>query len=373
MRRIIHIIRIMLGNHSIIFIAAAGFVMMVTSPERVIADHVGAHTTPCNEADTVGGGELGISPGPMGPPDSLGWDVGTGQCNGSFTVTRDPSFPSDSGGGIELGLRIEQRSVGQVARTGANDYTVQVGNDTTAGALNRAWWNFQHSIALDGFIGDLDALTFTITTQAGPNLPAASSVDLLAVRPFIDDRNNHATSTFSDLYQTSQNPEFGWFAPTVDTDANPNGKFDYDVEGAWLMTLTAEKDHHTASVTICVHTPNSRCSVPDHFACYDADQKSRLPNGLTVNLSDQFTTEEGVKIRKVKEICTPVDKNGEGIINPAFHLVCYDVKSKEKEKADVRVTNQFTTGEPQKLRVKGKMERLCVPSFKEVVISRDDD
>ena len=139
------------------------------------------------------------------------------------------------------------------------------------------------------------------------------------------------------------------------------------------MTLTAKKDNHTASVNICVHTPNSQCSVPDHFACYDVDEKTSLPKGLEVDLSDQFTTEEGVKIKEVKEICVPVDKNGEGILNPAFHLVCYDVESKEEGKANVRVTNQFTTDQPQELEVEKKMERLCVPSFKGVIVDNDDD
>lgn len=204
---------------------AAGLIMVFAAPVHVFADHVGTHATLCNEADVAGGGALGNSPGPVGPPNSLGWDVGDGQCNGSFTVTLDPAFPSDSGGGIELGLRIEQRSVGQVQRNGVNDYQVEMGNDTTSAALNRAWWNFQHSIAYDGNINDLDSLTFTIRTDVGPNLPSAPSSDMLGVvapsvtlRDVIDDRNNqpNPTSTFSDLYQTSQNPEFGWF--TVDPD-----------------------------------------------------------------------------------------------------------------------------------------------------------
>ena len=48
----------------------------------------------CDEADVVGGGASGLSPGPVGPPNSLGWDVGGGQCNGSFTVARDTSSPA---------------------------------------------------------------------------------------------------------------------------------------------------------------------------------------------------------------------------------------------------------------------------------------
>lgn len=77
---------------------------------------------------------------------------------------------------------------------------------------------------------------------------------------------------------------------------------------------------------------------------------------------DQFTAEDHVQVHKPREICAPVDKNGEGVLNPRDHLVCYDVISREQVNALVRVTNQF--GE-QKLRVKHKVMRLCVPSLKE--------
>lgn len=351
------------------FGAIASLSVLLSEPAPARADHNSLHTTPCNAPNTVGGGQFGNSPGPVGPPDSLGWDVGSGQCNGSFTTTTDMSFPSDGGGGIELGLRIEQRRVGQVQRIGGNEYQVELGNDTTpAPALNRAWWNFQHSIAYDGDIDTLDALTFTIRTDAGPNLPSAPSVDMLAIRGAIDDRNNqpNSTSGFVDLYQTSQNPEFGWFTVNPDTDANNTGAFDYDVEGAWTMTLRAEKDGQTASVSICVHTPNAQC-LPDHFACYRVHELSRLPKDLRVDLADQFGSEDGVELRRAVEICAPTDKNGEGILNPAFHLVCYDVKARERVDADVQVTNQITSDPPQELRVRGRMTRVCVPSLKEVL------
>jgi len=105
------------------------------------AMHNGLHLIACDLTDTVGGGALGNSPGPDGAPISahLGWDVGSGQCKSSFTVTRDTLFPSDSGGGIELGLRAEQRRVGQVANN-IGDYEVQTGHDTTVpAAADRAW------------------------------------------------------------------------------------------------------------------------------------------------------------------------------------------------------------------------------------------
>jgi hypothetical protein len=228
------------------------------SYQDAAADHIGAHATACNLADTVGGGTLGLSStvGPLG----LGWDVGNGQCNGSFGTTTDGTFP---GGALELALRAEERRIGQVDRLAPNAYEVQLGHDTTGPpALNRAWWNFQGSIAYDGDISTLDALTLEIITDVGPNAPVAPVFDLLALRGFIDDRHNqpNPTTGFADLYQISQNPEFGWFVPASDTDANPTGAFDYDSEGAWRFVLTAVEDEDTSSVTICIHTPNAQCN-----------------------------------------------------------------------------------------------------------------
>ncbi|NND74684.1 MAG: hypothetical protein HKN44_06715 [Ilumatobacter sp.] len=246
-------------------LAAAAVAALVGAalPTPATATHNGGHATPCDQPGTVGGGALGNSPGPVGPPNSLGWDVGSGQCNGSFSITTDGAFP---GGALELGLRAEERRIGQLAPSGPNDYTVQTGADLGPPInANRAWWNFQGSIAYGGSINTLDSLTLAIQTDVGPNLPAAPVVDLLALRAFIDARNNqpNATTGFADLYQISQNPEFGWFAPTSDTDANPTGAFDYDQPGAWRFTITATEAGVSSSVSVCIHTPGQACIPPN--------------------------------------------------------------------------------------------------------------
>lgn len=235
------------------------------------ADHIDGHATPCNLSASVGGGQPGLSPGPTGPPDSahLGWDVGSGQCNGSFTVTDDASF---AGGHIELGLRAEQRSVGQVADNGGGDYTVQLGSDTTQPNANRAWWNFQPSIAYSGNINDLDALTLTIVTDRGSAIPPSPTTDLLALRGAIDDRhaNTTPTSGFTDLYQISQNSLFGWLNActtnadcTVGTCTHPfSVGLCLSEEGAWKFTLAATEGADTAQATICIHTPGTSCCGP---------------------------------------------------------------------------------------------------------------
>ena len=225
----------------------------------------------CNLPDVVGGGITEAPPSVPARSDSpdgvegIGWGVGDGQCNGSFVVTADNLFPSPDGNGIELGMRAEQRSVGQVDPDGS-DYPVETGTDPTNSA--RAWWNFQHSITYDGNINDLDELTFAIRTDDGPSLPLLPQHDMLALRSVINDRNpvanrgapaENPTAIYSDLYQTSQNPIFfPWF-------------MDYDPaeHGAWTMTLAALEDGVIVSVQICIHTQEAECAddAPAVYTC----------------------------------------------------------------------------------------------------------
>ena len=94
----------------------------------------------------------------------------------------------------------------------------------------------------------------------------------------------------------------------------------------------------------------------DHFKCYDADGD---PVDATVDLADQFGVEPGVLVGKPQVFCNPVDKNGEGILDPEAHLTCYEIEDLGERQA-VLISNQFgeqtlTVNEPQ---------LLCVPSEK---------
>ncbi|MGB9150568.1 MAG: hypothetical protein WCB36_10015 [Burkholderiales bacterium] len=211
----------------------------------------------CNLGTSVGGGTANVS-----PSAGAGWDVGSGQCNGDFTVITDSSFP---GGVLELGMRIEQRLAGQLnpPQHSGTSYEVQTGPDPSTISIpytngTRAWWNFQHSIAYNGganSINSLDGLSFAIRTDVGIVNPAAPAVDMLFLRGIIDDRHTpKTTAAFSDLYQTSQNPVFGWFAPTYNLAST--------APGAWMMTLAAVKSGRISSVSICAHTTGQVCAAP---------------------------------------------------------------------------------------------------------------
>lgn len=203
----------------------------------------------------VGGGIVGNVSSRTAPTMGAGWEVGSGQVNGNFVLYEDTNFSSPDGNGIQLGMRTEQRRVGAVtpAPGGGGDYTVQAGDDPGTG--NRAWWNFQHSIAYDGNIDDLDSLCFTIETHEGSSIPVEPA-NMLELRSVIDDRNGqpNPTDTFSDLYQTSQNPVFGWFE-----------EYDmFEEPASWRLYLTAAEGKDIAEVSMCVHTPAAVCDpLPD--------------------------------------------------------------------------------------------------------------
>jgi hypothetical protein len=96
----------------------------------------------------------------------------------------------------------------------------------------------------------------------------------------------------------------------------------------------------------------------DHFQCYDIKRSTKLDPQPIVDLEDQFAIRENVKVKKKASLyCTPVDKNGEGIVNPDNHLTCYKIK-KYKPNRKVTVENQF--GE-QSFKLEHS-ELLCVPS-----------
>jgi hypothetical protein len=117
---------------------------------------------------------------------------------------------------------------------------------------------------------------------------------------------------------------------------------------------------HDIIVTKC---PPAR---PEHFTCYKVYQSSQFRK-RAITLVDQFTPPGSVldaRVIRPVEICAPVNKNNEGVKNAVHHLVCYEVITNKAITKVISVKNQF--GE-QKLGVKGRVQRLCVPSFKKVL------
>jgi hypothetical protein len=117
-----------------------------------------------------------------------------------------------------------------------------------------------------------------------------------------------------------------------------------------------------------------------NFLCYKAKSAKgeRKFGRLDVDLEDQFGATTRT-VKKPKFLCTPVAKDGESVIDPAGHLVCYEVKrlrgQPKFQKRNVLVFNQFEDEVEGRILTIEKPRILCVSSTKEDlgVVGDDDD
>jgi cysteine-rich repeat protein len=104
-------------------------------------------------------------------------------------------------------------------------------------------------------------------------------------------------------------------------------------------------------------------SYPGHYLCYRAKETRGEPRfePRSVSLADAFETRE-TEVKAPKALCNPVNKNGEGLFDPASHLVSYPIRSSERheKRKGLPVSNQF----PFIALDTVKEERLLVPSAK---------
>jgi cysteine-rich repeat protein len=105
----------------------------------------------------------------------------------------------------------------------------------------------------------------------------------------------------------------------------------------------------------------------DHYQCYRARlnrASPKLPKELTATVADPFDSlPRAFRVGKPRQLCVPVDKNGEGILDGGRFLVCYSIKREKgvrphDKRAGVFVANQFGPGRLDTV----KEELLCVPS-----------
>jgi hypothetical protein len=115
---------------------------------------------------------------------------------------------------------------------------------------------------------------------------------------------------------------------------------------------------------ICTGTPLGNCT--DHYLCYKSKRQSVFTPALNVRLVDQFE-DIRVDVKQLKDICTPADKNGEGVIDAVTHVNSYSMKARTGtprfvRRTNVRVDNQLI-GSPFFIDV-FKRDLLLVPSNK---------
>jgi hypothetical protein len=123
--------------------------------------------------------------------------------------------------------------------------------------------------------------------------------------------------------------------------------------------------------SLCVPATKDGVDSPlnlNHFKCYRVAQRHGKFPSRVVELADQFETKTTV-VQKPLLMCNPVDKNGEGVVDPANHLTCYRIVDAAGQpdflQRDVSVEDQFT--EQLVTAFRGtcrKASLLCVPSEK---------
>ncbi|MEO6025482.1 MAG: DUF4215 domain-containing protein [Candidatus Binatia bacterium] len=95
----------------------------------------------------------------------------------------------------------------------------------------------------------------------------------------------------------------------------------------------------------------------DHFKCYRVrGARVRVPN---VSVQTQFNPGGPitVAIKRPRDLCLPVDKNGEGIFNSTIGLMCYQVRTSPQSPPRVFTTDQFESADYPLFGIRD----LCVP------------
>jgi hypothetical protein len=111
--------------------------------------------------------------------------------------------------------------------------------------------------------------------------------------------------------------------------------------------------------------PAPEAPAVDHFRC----QKVKVAKGSPfqaisqVSVVDQFEQPKLFDLKKPTRLCSAVDKNGEGLVDPAALLLCYQAKPgpgqpKHVKRTGLHVAHQFGV----ELLDTVKEEELCVPS-----------
>jgi hypothetical protein len=208
-------------------------------------------------------------------------------------------------------------------------------------------------VDLDGGTLDAGRLESKATFTLDPGIAYELRFDLAGNQriPGTDTVTVSLANVFSEDFTLSQFDPFTTIVREIVVATPASGTLVFDHAGGDNIGLLLDN----------VHLIRKEASaLVDHFQCYKAKGE---PPYVAVDLEDQFGLLAGVFVEQPEFFCNPVDKNGEGILNPTAHLTCYKIRA-ENEKRGVVVDNQF--GE-QPLETQ-KPELLCVPSNKIEVI-----
>jgi hypothetical protein len=99
--------------------------------------------------------------------------------------------------------------------------------------------------------------------------------------------------------------------------------------------------------------------VQGPFKCYSSEPKGTPPDPIPVTVTDLFTGDVvNVDVLRPFDLCTPVNKDREGVPDPVSNLECYEIQGDDPPNINVTVSTQFGTYDLGLINAK----TLCVPA-----------
>jgi hypothetical protein len=143
---------------------------------------------------------------------------------------------------------------------------------------------------------------------------------------------------------------------------NQLGTLEVDTIRPDLLLVPAAK-----SLTSPPSPPAFNSHAVDHYKCYKVRVSRGTPRFVRtqVTVSDQFiTTPKVLDLKKPRHLCTPVDKNGEGIKNASSHLFCYLARAATGQPRFQKQSGILTADQFGGLTVNAiKEQEFCIPSL----------
>jgi hypothetical protein len=120
----------------------------------------------------------------------------------------------------------------------------------------------------------------------------------------------------------------------------------------------AALDAAAAAMASSVEKP-AGSDVQGPLKCYSSEPKGTRPDPIPVTVTDLFTGEEvNVDVLRPFDLCTPANKDREGVPDPVSNLECYEIQGDDPPNINVTVSTQFGTYDLGLINAK----TLCVPA-----------
>ena len=135
----------------------------------------------------------------------------------------------------------------------------------------------------------------------------------------------------------------------------------------------ADTCNDTCSSGVCAGFTDPALCI-DHFKCYKAGDAGDFPGVASIDVEDEFETGKSFRLKKPTMFCSPVDKNGEGLVDGTAYLACYGSSYAKTDPPQVKFLTEDRRSDNQfgplqefgyELITAGGPRTLCLPTTKD--------